>query len=38
MRNVYFVHQIYHNKTNDTWSKGIVVKDDQEKNNEEEAL
>ncbi len=38
MNNVYFVHQIYHNKTNNTWSKGIVVKDDPEKNNEEEAL
>ena len=25
--NVYFLHQIYHNKTTNTWSKGIVIKD-----------
>lgn len=24
--NVYFLHQIKHNKTTDTWDKGIVVK------------
>lgn len=36
--NVYFVHQIKHNKTTDTWDKGIVVKNDPEKNNEYEAL
>lgn len=23
---VFFLHQIKHNKTNDTWDKGIVVK------------
>lgn len=38
MNNVYFVHQIYHNKTTNQWSKGIVVKADQDKNNEEGAL
>lgn len=38
MQNVYFLHQIKHNKTNDTWDKGIVVKSDPEKNNEAEAL
>lgn len=38
MNNVYFVHQAYHNKTTDTWSKGIVVKSDPTKNNEEAAL
>ena len=27
MNNIYFVAQAYHNKTNDTWNKGIVVKD-----------
>lgn len=26
MKNVYFLHQIKHNKTTDTWDKGIVVK------------
>lgn len=36
--NVYFLHQIKHNKTNDTWDKGIVVKADPEKNNESEVL
>lgn len=36
--NVYFVHQVKHNKSNDTWDKGIVVKSDPEKNNESEAL
>lgn len=38
MNNVYFVHQIKHNKTNDTWDKGIVVKADPEKDNQAEAL
>lgn len=38
MTNVYFVHQIYHNKTTGQWSKGIVIKDDPEVNNEESAL
>lgn len=26
MENVFFLHQAKHNKTNDTWDKGIVVK------------
>ena len=38
MNNVYFVHQIYHNKTTDTWNKGIVIKDNPSTNNEEAAL
>jgi len=38
MRNVYFISQAYHNKTNDTWTKGMVVKSDPEKDNEAEAL
>lgn len=38
MNNVYFVHQIYHNKTTGQWSKGIVVKDNPAINNEEAAL
>ena len=38
MNNVYFITQIKHNKTNDTWDKGVVVKFDPEKNNENEAL
>ncbi len=38
MNNVYFVHQVQHNKTNDTWTKGIVVKSDPEKDNEAAAL
>lgn len=38
MKNVYFVHQVQHNKTNDTWTKGIVVKADADKDNEAEAL
>ena len=35
---VYFVHQMKHNKTTDVWDKGIVVKSDPTKNNEDEAL
>lgn len=27
MNNTYFVTQVYHNKTNDTWNKGVVIKD-----------
>ena len=27
MNNIYFVTQAYHNKTNNTWNKGVVVKD-----------
>lgn len=38
MNNVYFVHQISHNKTTDTWSKGIVIKNDPDKDNETAAL
>lgn len=38
MNNVYFVHQVYHNKTNDTWTKGIVIKNDPTVNNEKAAL
>ena len=33
MQNVFFLHQIYHNKANGTWNKGIVIKDDPEKDN-----
>lgn len=33
MENVYFLHQMYHNKTTDTWNKGIVVKDSTTENN-----
>lgn len=33
MNNIYFVTQIYHNKTNNTWNKGVVIKE-----NVEEAL
>ena len=38
MRNVYFVNQAYHTKTNDTWPKGFVVKSDPEADNEAAAL
>jgi len=38
MDNVYFVHQVQHNKTTNTWTKGIVVKADPDKNNEDAAL
>lgn len=38
MRNVYFVNQAYHNKTNDTWSKGFVIKADPGVDNEAAAL
>ena len=33
MNNVYFLHQIYHDKTNNTWNKGIVIKDAADTNN-----
>lgn len=36
MTNVYFLHQIKHNKTSGVFEKGIVVKDDQTKNNWDE--
>ena len=38
MKNVYFINQACHNKTNDTWTKGFVVKADPEKDNEAAAL
>lgn len=38
MDNVYFVQQAYHNKTTNTWSKGIVVKDAENVDNEAAAL
>lgn len=38
MRNVYFVSQACHNKTNDTWTKGLVVKSDPNADNEAAAL
>ena len=38
MKNVYFVSQAYHNKTNDTWTKGLVVKSDPDADNEAAAL
>ena len=33
MTNVFFHHQIKHNKVNDTWDKGIVVKADADTDN-----
>lgn len=33
MNEVYFVQQVYHNKTTNTWNKGVVIKE-----NVEEAL
>ena len=38
MNNVFFLHQIQHNKTTNTWTKGIVIKDDPTANNEYAAL
>ena len=38
MTNVYFVVQVQHNKTNDTWTKGVVVKADANTDNEAAAL
>ena len=38
MDNVFFVQQAYHNKTTDTWNKGIVIKADPNANNEAAAL
>ena len=37
MDNVFFHHQIKHNKNTGAWDKGIVVKDDPTKDNLEEA-
>ena len=36
--NVYFLTQVKHNKTNDTWDKGVVVKANPEENNREAIL
>ena len=33
MTNIYFLHQIKHNKTTDIWDKGIVVKNAADANN-----
>lgn len=33
MTNIYFLHQIKHNKTTDVWDKGIVVKNATDTNN-----
>ena len=38
MNNAYFVHQVQHNKDNDTWTKGIVIKADPSADNEAAAL
>lgn len=38
MNNAYFVHQVQHNKDNDTWTKGIVVKAEPGVDNEAAAL
>ena len=38
MNNVYFVHQIQHNKTTGQWTKGIVIKDTEGADNEAAAL
>lgn len=38
MKNVYFVNQACHNKTTNTWSKGFVIKDDPNVDNEAAAL
>ena len=38
MNNVYFVHQIQHNKSTDTWTKGIVIKANANTDNEAAAL
>lgn len=38
MNNVFFVHQVQHNKTTDVWTKGIVIKADPSIDNEYAAL
>ena len=38
MMNVYFLTQVKHNKTNNTWDKGVVVKANPEENNREAIL
>lgn len=38
MNNAYFVHQIQHNKTTGQWTKGIVIKDAANADNESAAL
>ena len=38
MNNIYFVHQVYHNKTTGQGSKGIVIKDAENTDNRAAAL
>lgn len=38
MDNVYFVHQVQHNKTTGQWTKGIVIKSAENADNEAAAL
>jgi hypothetical protein len=38
MTNVYFVEQVQHNKTTNQWTKGVVVKADENADNEAAAL
>ena len=38
MQNVYFVEQIQHNKTTGLWTKGVVVKNAEGKDNEAAGL
>lgn len=38
MNNVYFVHQVQHNKTTGLWTKGIVIKNAEGVDNEAAAL
>ena len=38
MNNVFFINQAYHNKTNDTWTKGFVIKADPNVDNSAAAL
>lgn len=38
MYNVFFVHQVQHNKTTGQWTKGIVVKAEPDADNEAAAL
>lgn len=38
MNNTYFVLQAKHNKTNDTWDKGVVIKNNSNEDNKAAAL
>lgn len=38
MTNIYFVEQVQHNKTTNQWTKGVVVKADDNADNEAAAL